>query len=81
VTDLNEIRLMIGGCLGNAGPYISVQRKTALQTAAECGDLEMIHDILVRNLIELRGISFTVNLLWEIEGSGATREVKDSHFH
>ena len=59
VEEIDDIRREVRNAVAGGRSYMDSRICAALLEAANRGDLPAIHDLLVANMIELRGLSFT----------------------
>ena len=65
--DFESIRRMVKDCLDNGRHHLDSHRIDALRDALDRCDLPAIHDLLVGGMIELKGISYTMGVLRNID--------------
>ena len=65
--DFESIRRMVDDCLDNGRHHLDSHRTDALRDALDRCDLPAIHDLLVGGMIELKGISYTMGVLRDID--------------
>lgn len=67
VDDFESIRRMVKDCLESGRHHLDPNRSDALMEALDRCDLPAVHDLLVGGMIELKGVSYTMGVLQEID--------------
>ena len=81
MNEIDDIRQMVRTTVEAGREYMDSRTCTALLEAANRGDLPAVHDLLVANMIALRGASFTCSLLQDIDHRCASMEARASYQH
>jgi hypothetical protein len=81
VNEIDDICRMVRKTVAAGREYMDSRTCTALLEAANRGDLPAVHDLLVANMIKLRGASFTCSLLQDIDQKCASAEPRAGYQH